>query len=405
MSQSHHGGITTSCIRGITNGIHAEAARLATLAGIALIALAAAGGGEARPWRTAAAVLVVLLCTALAAHFGSRRSWARVLGEHNARIDAPVEENRRLREETQTLASELKAAREQERDARSSLRQSEERFLVAVRGANDGLWEWDLSTDTLRLSPRWKAMLGYTAEDFPDRPDALRDQLHPEDLGMVQKLLRDHIEGLPTTFEYQARFRHRDGHTAGSSRAGRHCARPMAKPTAWSASIPTSPRIKRVEAIVESSPPARRYSATSFSAASFAISPERWRWLRLGDRMRRSTRHPGPHARFLAGSRIPATTRNTNSPAPLREGHTRRFNLLRADAGRRCLSQGGGIRELCRRTDFGSDQRVIGHLALLDTRMMNEEILVEPPFRIFCARAGAEIERRQALERLRDLAA
>jgi len=51
---------------------------------------------------------------------------------------------------------------------------------------------------------------------------------------------------------------------------------------------------------------------------------------------------------------------------------------------------------------FGSDGKVIGHLAFFDTREMLEEVLAESIMRIFTARAGAELERRQALARLAD---
>ena len=101
----------------------------------------------------------------------------------------------RLREHSRSLEADLKAAREGEREARSSLRQSEERFQVAVRGANDGLWEWDLASDALTLSPRWKAMLGYTAEEFPDRREAWQEHLHPDDRQAVDELLHRHCEG------------------------------------------------------------------------------------------------------------------------------------------------------------------------------------------------------------------
>ena len=47
-----------------------------------------------------------------------------------------------------------------------------DRFDTLWAGARDGLWDWDTGTDHLRLSPHWKAILGYAPEELPDR-DAL----------------------------------------------------------------------------------------------------------------------------------------------------------------------------------------------------------------------------------------
>ena len=95
--------------------------------------------------------------------------------------------------------------------AEAALRESQERYELAARAANDGLWDWDLATDTLYYSPRWKAMLGAAEEEIRDTPDGWFDRIHPEDLERVRAALAAHIEGLTEHFEHEYRMLHRNG--------------------------------------------------------------------------------------------------------------------------------------------------------------------------------------------------
>ena len=54
--------------------------------------------------------------------------------------------------------------------AEEELRESEERSALAVRGANDGLWDWDFEADKIYFSPRWKAVLGYGESELSSDP-------------------------------------------------------------------------------------------------------------------------------------------------------------------------------------------------------------------------------------------
>jgi diguanylate cyclase (GGDEF)-like protein/PAS domain S-box-containing protein len=65
--------------------------------------------------------------------------------------------------------------------AEDALRESEERYALAARGANDGLWDWDLETQRVYFSTRWKAMLGYEESEIGDSPDEWLSRVHHED--------------------------------------------------------------------------------------------------------------------------------------------------------------------------------------------------------------------------------
>ncbi len=91
------------------------------------------------------------------------------------------------------------------------LAQSEERFDLAMRGANDGVWDWNLRDGTVYYSPRWKEMLGYADSQISDDPKEWRERLHPDDGDTVWRALDEHIKGNVEKFESVHRLRHADG--------------------------------------------------------------------------------------------------------------------------------------------------------------------------------------------------
>jgi diguanylate cyclase (GGDEF)-like protein/PAS domain S-box-containing protein len=97
------------------------------------------------------------------------------------------------------------------RRAEARLRASEERYALAVEGANDGLWDWDVPRGRLYVSARGKAMLGYAEGEVRDRLEEWLVRVHPDDLERVRAELASQQEGDRAHFESVHRLRHRDG--------------------------------------------------------------------------------------------------------------------------------------------------------------------------------------------------
>jgi diguanylate cyclase (GGDEF)-like protein/PAS domain S-box-containing protein len=95
--------------------------------------------------------------------------------------------------------------------AEQALRESEERYALAVRGANDGIWDWSLGDDHIYFSPRWKRMLGYAEDELSASPEEWLTRVHPEDVARVRAKLAAHAEGASRHFEDEHRIRHRNG--------------------------------------------------------------------------------------------------------------------------------------------------------------------------------------------------
>jgi PAS domain S-box-containing protein len=111
--------------------------------------------------------------------------------------------NARLYDQAQKEIAERKRADE-------ALRASEERFALAVRGTNDGLWDWDIKNETLYWSPRLKELLGYAEDELDVDFDTFNSFMHPEDRERTGAAIDNHLRDR-SVYDVEQRLRAKSG--------------------------------------------------------------------------------------------------------------------------------------------------------------------------------------------------
>ncbi|MEG4516107.1 MULTISPECIES: PAS domain S-box protein [unclassified Microcoleus] len=97
------------------------------------------------------------------------------------------------------------------KQAEAALRESEERWELAVRGTNDGIWDWNVQTNEVFFSSRWKEMLGYEDHEIQNIVDEWSKRVHPDDLGWVMQAIQDHFAKKTPFYITEHRVRCKDG--------------------------------------------------------------------------------------------------------------------------------------------------------------------------------------------------
>ncbi|MGH8717991.1 MAG: PAS domain-containing protein [Burkholderiales bacterium] len=144
-----------------------------------------------------------------AADFGRKDCEPRAAGTHELReLAAGFFKARALLQDEQ---ARLAAISKELKQSQALLRESEERYELAVRGANDGLLEWNLKTDHAYFSPRWKAMLGFADTEISECVEEWRDRIHPNDREHTLADLKAHLDSRTPHFENEHRLEHKDG--------------------------------------------------------------------------------------------------------------------------------------------------------------------------------------------------
>ena len=141
-----------------------------------------------------------------------------LLKYHNAVValrSAHNEVEKRVQDRTAELSDaniKLKKEATYRNRVELALRESDERYALAARGANDGMWDWKLDSKTVYYSPRWKSMLGYDeSESLSERIEEWFERVHPDDIAALNSSIDAHLKGDSELFRMEYRMLCSDG--------------------------------------------------------------------------------------------------------------------------------------------------------------------------------------------------
>ena len=92
-----------------------------------------------------------------------------------------------------------------------ALRESEQRYELAVAGSQNGLWDWQLESGKVFRSKRYKEMLGYAENEIGEGIDEYRNRVHPDDFSKAMDASNAYASGKSKNYEVEERLLHRDG--------------------------------------------------------------------------------------------------------------------------------------------------------------------------------------------------
>jgi PAS domain S-box-containing protein len=388
--------------------------------GAALIGIGGAVGGVVGSWLAGLlAALSAATVYLIVAEWRFRRHLQKLHGEARGLLEEDATASTRSRP-GETLAALLlmqtplqeQLAREQNLlrseaqrrvRAQDDLRETEERYMIAVSGANDGMWEWSVGSGSAYFSPRWKSMLGYDESEIGERIDEWHSRIHPEDRDHALAELQAHVDGHTPRFEHEHRLRHKDGGwrwVLTRAAAVRHASGRAYRVVGLNLDI--SARRQAQEVLIELADGLhglrgeRAYIALVQKFSTILDTREAF----LCECCEPQSTRVRVLAHWFSGELLPCGEFDVSGTPCQEVIITGKTVFVASGVGERWpRERSAGVESYLGLPCFDTKGMVIGHLACRDRKPMEGELPHDAVLRLFAARASVEMER-DALERL-----
>ncbi|HHT49747.1 MAG TPA: PAS domain-containing protein [Firmicutes bacterium] len=106
---------------------------------------------------------------------------------------------------------QLKAEITERKKIEQRLRQNEQWVSAIMEGTDEGLWEWDATTGTIKYDQNWQRILGYQPGEVVFHQEWFRRNIHPQDWPVVDKAIHDYLKGEKKYIEAEFRFKTKSG--------------------------------------------------------------------------------------------------------------------------------------------------------------------------------------------------
>lgn len=114
-------------------------------------------------------------------------------------------------DELDQVVAALNAMRQRLHTSFSELQESESRWKFALEGAGDGVWDFNVVSNEVLYSHRWKEMLGFADDELPNHFDTYARLAHPQDLAKAKRALENNVEGRNKMYAVEQRMQCKDG--------------------------------------------------------------------------------------------------------------------------------------------------------------------------------------------------